>query len=39
MGGTTLAPERVAQTVKFIYDMPQSVNIREIDIAATNQNA
>lgn len=39
MGGTTLAPERVAQTVKFIYDMPQMVNIREIDIAATNQNA
>ncbi|KZK10719.1 SDR family oxidoreductase [Lactococcus cremoris] len=39
MGGTTLAPERVAKTVKFIYDMPQSVNIREIDIAATNQNA
>ena len=39
MGGTTLAPERVAQTVKFIYDMPQSVNIREINIAATNQNA
>ncbi|BDH81749.1 SDR family oxidoreductase [Lactococcus lactis] len=39
MGGTTLAPERVAQTVKFIYDMPQTVNIREIDIAATNQNA
>ena len=39
MGGTTLASERVAQTVKFIYDMPQSVNIREIDIAATNQNA
>ena len=39
MGGTTLAPERVAQTVKFIYDMRQTVNIREIDIAATNQNA
>ena len=39
MGGTTLAPERVSQTVKFIYDMNQTVNIREIDIAATNQNA
>ncbi|MDR0298851.1 MAG: SDR family oxidoreductase [Streptococcaceae bacterium] len=39
MGGKSMAPEAVAETVKFIYDMPQSVNIREIDIAATNQNA
>lgn len=39
MGGTTLDPVHVAETVKFIYDMPQAVNIREIDIAATAQNA
>ncbi|WP_146624007.1 SDR family oxidoreductase [Enterococcus florum] len=38
MGGITLDPARVAQTVKFIYDMPQEVNIREIDIAATRQD-
>lgn len=35
MGGITLDPKHVAETVKFIYDMPQEVNIREIDIAAT----
>jgi NADP-dependent 3-hydroxy acid dehydrogenase YdfG len=29
----------VAQTVKFIYDMPQAVNIREIDLAATRQDS
>ncbi|WP_339014733.1 SDR family oxidoreductase (plasmid) [Lactococcus garvieae] len=39
MGGTTMSPQVVAQSVKFIYDMPQEVNIRELDIAATNQNA
>ncbi|WP_242359747.1 SDR family oxidoreductase [Lactococcus petauri] len=37
MGGTTMSPQVVAQSVKFIYDMPQEVNIRELDIAATNQ--
>lgn len=39
MGGTTMSPQVVAQSVKFIYDMPQEVNIRELDIAATNQDA
>ncbi|WEG73977.1 SDR family oxidoreductase [Vagococcus intermedius] len=37
MGGVTLDPIHVAQTVKFIYDMPQNVTIREIDITATKQ--
>ncbi|MFK4973028.1 SDR family oxidoreductase [Lactococcus garvieae] len=39
MGGTTMSPQVVAQSVRFIYDMPQEVNIRELDIAATNQDA
>lgn len=39
MRGTTMSPQVVAQSVKFIYDMPQEVNIRELDIAATNQDA
>lgn len=39
MGGITLNPVHVAESVKFIYDMPQEVNIREIDIAATAQDA
>lgn len=37
MGGLTLNPLYVAETVKFIYDMPQEVTIREIAIAATRQ--
>ncbi|MGM0167404.1 hypothetical protein IGI39_002386 [Enterococcus sp. AZ135] len=39
MGGITLDPVHVAKSVKFIYDMPQEVTIREIDIAATAQDA
>lgn len=39
MGGITLDPKYVAQSVKFIYDMPQEVNIREIDLAATRQDS
>jgi len=39
MGGLTLDPKHVAATVKFMYDMPQEVNIREVDIAATAQDA
>jgi len=39
MGGLTLDAKYVAQTVKFIYDMPQEVNIREIDLAATRQDS
>lgn len=34
-----MSPKIVAQSVKFIYDMPQNVNILEIDLAPTNQNA
>ena len=34
-----MSPQVVAQSVKFIYDMPQEVNIRELDIAATNQDS
>jgi len=38
MGGITLDPKHVAETVKFMYEMPQDVNIREVDIAATAQD-
>ncbi|MQS90090.1 SDR family oxidoreductase [Companilactobacillus mishanensis] len=38
MGGITLDPVHVAETVKFMYEMPQEVNIREVDIAATLQD-
>ncbi|CAI56106.1 Putative oxidoreductase, short chain dehydrogenase/reductase family [Latilactobacillus sakei subsp. sakei 23K] len=38
MGGISLDPVHVAESVKFIYDMPQAVNIRELDIAATRQD-
>lgn len=39
MGGVVLDPKYVAETVKFMYDMPQEVNIREVDIAATRQDS
>lgn len=39
MGGITLDPKHVAETIKFMYDMPQEVNIREVDIAATRQDS
>ena len=39
MGGLTLNPKHVAETVAFIYNMPQEVNVREIDIAATRQDS
>lgn len=39
MGGLTLDPVEVAKTVKYMYDMPQEVSIREVLIAATKQNA
>ncbi|MFC6163129.1 SDR family oxidoreductase [Lactiplantibacillus dongliensis] len=39
MGGITLDPQHVAETVKFMYEMPQDVNIREVDIAATKQDS
>lgn len=38
MGGITLDPHYVATSVKFIYDMPQEVNIRELALAATRQD-
>lgn len=39
MGGLTLDPGKVAEAIKFIYEMPQEVTIREIAIAATKQQA
>lgn len=39
MGGITMDPKHVAESVKFIYDMPQAVNIRELAIAATRQDS
>lgn len=39
MGGVTLDPQHVADAVAFIYNMPQDVNVREIDIAATRQDS
>ena len=39
MGGAVLDPKHVAEVVKFIYDMPQDVTIREIDIAPTRQDS
>lgn len=38
MGGLTLDPRHVAEVVKFIYEMPQEVNIREVALAATRQD-
>lgn len=38
MRGITLDPKHVAEVVDFIYHMPQSVNIREVDIATTRQD-
>lgn len=39
MGGLTLNPQRIAETVQFIYEMPQEVTIREVALAATRQQA
>lgn len=39
MGGLTLDPVKVAETIFFIYNMPQEVTIREVSIAATKQQA
>jgi len=38
MGGV-LAPETIAETIRFAYEQPQSVCIREIVVAATRQPA
>lgn len=37
IGGTILQPQEVAQAIRFAYEMPQNVCIREIMLAATNQ--
>ena len=39
MGGLVLRPEDVAQAIRFAYQQPQSVCIREIVLAATRQQA
>lgn len=39
MGGVTLDPAYVAKTVKYMYELPQEVSIRELLIAATSQDA
>ncbi len=38
MGGVALDPLKVAESVAFMYEMPQSVSIRELVIAATKQD-
>ncbi|KYR02588.1 Short-chain dehydrogenase/oxidoreductase [Tieghemostelium lacteum] len=37
MGGKSMDPQHVANCCKFIYQMPQEVCIRELDIAPTKQ--
>lgn len=39
MGGKSMDPRHVATSVKFMYEMPQEVNIRELVIAPTKQDA
>lgn len=39
MGGISMNPKYVAESVKFMYDLPQEVIIRELLIAATKQDA
>lgn len=39
MGEASMSPVHVAESVKFMYEMPQEVNIRELVIAATKQNS
>lgn len=38
MGGVALEPIKVAESVAFMYEMPQRVSIRELVIAATKQD-
>lgn len=38
-GVGAIKPEDVARTIKFAYEMPQGVNLREIQIADTKQDA
>jgi len=37
IGGVILDPEEVAETIRFAYEQPQKVCIREIVLASTNQ--
>lgn len=37
IGGVILEPDEVAEAIRFAYEMPQNVCIREIMLAATNQ--
>lgn len=39
IGMGSITAEHIAQTVKFAYEMPQGVNLREIQIADTKQDA
>ncbi|MFK4784682.1 SDR family oxidoreductase [Fusobacterium sp. MFO224] len=39
MVGKSMDPAHVAKSVKFMYEMPQEVNIRELVIAPTKQDA
>ncbi len=39
VGVGAITPEDVAQTIKFAYELPQGVNVREIQIADTKQDA
>ncbi len=39
IGVGSITPEDVAKTIKFAYELPQGVNLREIQIADTKQDA
>lgn len=39
VGANSITAEDVAKTIKFAYEMPQGVNLREIQIADTRQDA
>ncbi len=39
VGATSITAVDVAQTIKFAYELPQGVNLREIQIADTKQDA
>ncbi len=38
-GATSITAEDVAKTIKFAYELPQGVNLREIQLADTKQDA
>ena len=39
VGASSITAEDVAKTIRFAYEMPQGVNLREIQIADTRQDA